>query len=205
MRNAIIATGLGVALIGLLFLAADLTPHLSPAQRVAQSAAQIQKGFVGVRPVGVWKVACLASPTIVGGTPKPSPAKPVSLGRCRTTLEIAVRNRPRQPFLILSFRPVGANKALTAIIVFPPAAKKGDAVLLGLGRNRMLKLPVRGCSKEGCVAMAELGAAARTAILSAPGSVLVLPAASPGGRRPSIRIPFFGLPAAIAAMLRAEG
>lgn len=41
MRNAIIATGLGVALIGLLFLAADLTPHLSPAQRVAQSAAQI--------------------------------------------------------------------------------------------------------------------------------------------------------------------
>lgn len=224
MRNTLIGTGLAVLLIGLLFWLDSTITHPTPEQTAALAANQIDKGFVGVRLVGVWQVACQPSPMVVGNQPKSSsaqsdasgdqeskphsgngnpPAKPVSLGRCRATLEVASPARPRRPFLTINFRLLGDDKRLTMIVRFVPIAHKGDVVLLGLGRG-VLKVPVSGCLPGSCVAITGVPNAARTALLSAPGGVLVLPSDA-SRRRLRVRVPFLGLAPSIAAIERAQG
>lgn len=80
MRQILIGLVLGALLIGGLFFAAShrarhpgaVGPNVNPAA-IQAAAAQIKAGFVGLKRVGAWEVACAASPVIVGGKKAPKP------------------------------------------------------------------------------------------------------------------------------------
>ena len=132
-----------------------------------------------------------------------TPAKPISFGRCHVTKIFRSKQNPQQAVMMVSFRQVGAEHNLVMIIRMPPLAKKGEAVILALGKQG-LKIPVLGCAeKQGCTAMGGIGAGPQAQLFSASQAVLVFPQRE-NGQRPQIRLPLTGLPEAVTAMRRAD-
>ncbi|MBI3676883.1 MAG: invasion associated locus B family protein [Proteobacteria bacterium] len=135
-------------------------------------------------------------------TPK-TPAKPISFGRCHVTKIFRSKQNPQQAVMMVSFRQIGPEHNLVMIIRMPPLAKKGEAVILALGKQG-LKIPVLGCAeKQGCTAMGGIAAGPQAQLFSASQAVLVFPQGQ-NGQRPQVRLPLTGLPEAVTAMRRAD-
>jgi len=275
MRDTVIGIVLALGLLGALFFAARLNPHVPAAavseQAFEQAAAQIKPGFVGMKTIGAWQVICQASdaaappqkppaappaapaaaeqqsqpaamplslsasgsaapagtesadtmptPHAAAGTtastasalpaspapavmPPPAPAPAISLGRCRAALLYRSKKNPKQVLVAIGFRLVGKAHALALIVRMPSIAKKGDMIVLRIGKAG-LKLPVRDCGKEGCLAAGVLAPDSQAGLLSAEQGELMLPASS-DGKLVRLPVPLAGLSAAIAALHRAE-
>ena len=115
----------------------------------------------------------------------------------------AYRDNSGRLVLTVAFRYAGAPKVLTMIVRFPPIGRKGQFLLVVLGKQSTLKLPVFDCAKDSCVAVGALVPAATSLLVSSPQARVVLPATS-DGKQYTIGIQLDGLPAALSGMQRAE-
>jgi hypothetical protein len=209
MRDTLVAILLGVALLAGLFALDRFYPHSS-----GMTASDVQSGFVGVKMIGSWQLACPTGPSGSASrapvpfslNPNPRTAAAVvagsalNLGRCRTTLVFRRKDNPKAVVLIVGFRLAGEKLAM--IVRFPALAKKGDTLAMRLAYSA-LKLPVSDCGKEGCLAAGLLGGQALDRVLASPSAVLVFPAVR-DGKPLGMLIPFGGLKESVAAMRRAE-
>ena len=194
MRDTVVGAALAIAFLALLFAAPRLLPHGIEATTRAE-IAQISKGFTGTRFIGPWVLVC--SKVHASASPKPQEV----VGPCR--MARAYRDNNGRLILTVAFRFAGAPKVLTLIVRFPPVGRKGQYLLFGLGKQSTLKLPVFACAKDSCVAVGALVPAAKSLLLSSPQAQAILPP-STDGKQYTIRISLDGLPAALAAMQRAE-
>jgi len=195
MRDTVIGAVLAIVFLSLLFAAPRLLPHGIEGTTQAE-IAQISKGFSGTRFIGSWVLVCS----------KPGPAvaneRPQAIvGPCR--MARAYRDNSGRLVLTVAFRYAGAPKVLTMIVRFPPIGRKGQFLLVVLGKQSTLKLPVFDCAKDSCVAVGALVPAATSLLVSSPQARVVLPATS-DGKQYTIGIQLDGLPAALAGMQRAE-
>jgi hypothetical protein len=194
-------------------------PHLSLGSR---ETSGIEAGFVGQKQLGSWTLACLSPATIVqnntrlpafslersSASPLPPPPESNSstnehaLGRCRAVRPYFNSASARLPIMILSFRTIGAQKALVVVLRFPPLAKKGDAIVVRLAA-KAFKLPVQECGNGGCLAAGALAADAERLLLSSKDSLIVFPA-GPDGKKRGARIPLAGAAQALASLRQAE-
>jgi hypothetical protein len=209
MRDTFIGIVLAVALVAGLFALDHFYPH-SP----STAANDVQSGFVGVKAVGAWQLACPPGPSGSASkapvpfslNPNPRTAAAVvagstlNLGRCRTTLVFRRKDNPKAVILIVGFRLAGEKLAM--IVRFPALAKKGDTLVMRLAQGA-LKLPVNDCGKDGCLTVGLLGQQALDRVLASPNAVLVFPAIR-NGKPLGMLVPFDGLKESVAAMRRAE-
>lgn len=260
MRQEAIGLVLAAALIGGLFFAVNHRAERMPATaagRPAVDAAAIQAaasaikpGFVGLKRVGAWEVACAPTPVIVGGRQAPAPEqsgpakspplplslgenKPatspsdlppaagtegnsqppaatapeekISLGRCRATQAFRRKEASKgEVALAVNFRIVGAAPGRLGLFVRLPGGKgrQGESVQLRLDKGGF-SLRVASCGNGGCMAVAVLGADVERDLLAAKGAELLIPPDA-GGKGSAIRLAFVGLPAALAAIRRAQ-
>ena len=197
MRESIAGAVLAVLFLGLLFAAPRFLPHgIEAATRT--EGAQIGPGFTGTRLIGSWDLAC--SPANRAAGVARSGAQ-MDAGRCRMARGYRARNG--QLLLAVAFRFAGPQKTLTMIVRFPPIGRQGQYLLLKLGRQGGLRLPVFGCANGSCVAVGALIPAAQSLLLSAPAAQVVLPPRA-DGKQYSIGIRLDGLAPALAGMRRAE-
>jgi len=193
MRDTIVGAVLAIVFLALLFAVPRLLPHGIEATTRAE-VAQISKGFLGTRFVGPWVLVC-------SKTPAPSPQNPQAIvGPCR--MARAYRDKAGRLILTVAFRYAGAPKVLTMIVRFPPVGQKGQYLLIVLGKTT-LKLPVFACAKDSCVAVGALVPTATGLLKAASQARVVLPP-TPEGKQYTIQIRLDDLPAALAAMQRAE-
>lgn len=208
MRNTVIALALGLLFLAGLFALPRFFAHKLPQTAPAQTAAQIEPGFAGVRRIGPWILAC--TPARKKPVPLPfsfGPAKPAaqtgqSIGRCRTFIAFRRKADPQQVILLLNFRLLGRAQRLVMLIRVPPGAKKGDIFTIRLG-EKMLKLPVSSCEAGSCLAAGSLTPREEALFYESGAAQLALP---PGknGKRLAVRVPLQGLRAAVSAMRRAQ-
>jgi invasion protein IalB len=194
MKDTVAGAVLAIIFLALLFAAPRLLPHGIEATTRAE-IAQISKGFTGSRFIGSWVLVCSKPP------PRTTQKPAESVGTCR--MARAYRDNTGRLILTVAFRFAGAPKVLTLIVRFPPVGRKGQYLLFGLGKQSTLKLPVFACAKDSCVAVGALVPAAKSLLLSASKAQVVLPL-SADGKQYTIRVNLDGLPAALAAMQRAE-
>ena len=194
MRNTVIGAVLAIIFLALMFAAPRLLPHGIEATTQAE-IARISKGFTGTRFIGSWVLVCSEPPA--PGTQKPQ----AIVGPCR--MARAYRDNNGRLILTVAFRYAGAPKVLTIIVRFPPIGRKGQFLLLVLGRQSTLKLPVFDCAKDSCVAVGALVPAATSLLEASSQAGVVLPP-TPDGKQYTIRIRLDDLPAALAGMQRAE-
>ena len=197
MRDTIAGAMLAVLFLGLLFAAPRFLPHGMEAMPRA-GWAPIASGFTGARLIGPWNLACSPAKTTTGAR---QPESRTEAGRCR--MARGYRSQNGQLLLAVAFRYAGPQKALTMIVRFPPVGRQGQYLLLRLGRQGGLRLPVFGCANGSCVAVGALIPAAQSLLLSAPSAQVVLPPRA-DGKQYSIGIRLDGLGPALAGMRRAE-
>ena len=157
MRNMLIGLVLAAVLIGGLFYAANHRAHraLGPGGQkidiaaMRTAAASIKKGFVGVKRVGAWEVACRATPLMVdaktGSPPKTdtkeaSPPLPLSLDKSSRASPAA------------SSSSQGATTTDTPKPATTPPPKTGQqtaARKVSLGRCRVTQVFTRKGVKKG--------------------------------------------------------
>ncbi len=212
MRGSIIGVVLAVLFVAGMFLLPRFVPHMVVQQNPAEAASSVETGFIGARRIGPWILACAKPdkksapmPFSLGpGKPGMSAPPPSSqpLGRCRTFLAYRAKANPKQVILMISFRLTAPAQRLAMIVRLPPIAKKGDRVTLRWGKTAAA-LPVTGCEKGLCVAVGRFQPGSEAALLSQKSAQLILPP-GPKGKRIGVDVPIFGLPAAVAAMRRAE-
>jgi invasion protein IalB len=218
MRDTIVGLVLAAFLIGGLFAADKYAPNTRPvppavavAQMATQAAADVHRGFVGTKNIGLWQLTCADKPTIMtvplkdaskpAGT-TPAKTATVKFGRCRTTLYYRRKDNPKQVMLAVTFRFIGEHNAFGVFVLMPPIVKQGDIVALRIPQG-ILKLPVAGCEPKGlCVARGALQPGAEDEFLKAKAAQLVIPQAS--GKPALLPMPMTGLDKAIDAMKRAE-
>jgi invasion protein IalB len=192
----IVGAVLAVLFLGLLFAAPRFLPRgIEAANRT--ETAQIPPGFTGMRLIGSWNLACAPVRTAAGAK-QPDPE--MAAGRCRMARGYRAQNG--QLVLAVAFRYAGPRKALTMIVRFPPVGRQGQYLLVKLGRQGGLRLPVFGCANGSCVAVGALIPAAQSLLLSAPAAQVVLPPRA-DGKQYSIGIRLDGLAPALAGMRRA--
>jgi invasion protein IalB len=194
MRDTVAGSVVAIAFLALLFAAPRLLPHGIEATTQAE-VAQISKGFSGTRFIGSWVLVCSKPAPKTGQKPQ------TVVGPCR--MARAYRDNNGRLILTLAFRYAGAPKVLTMIVRFPPVGRKGQFLLIVLGKQSTLKLPVYDCAKDSCVAVGALVPAATSLLFSASQARVVLPP-TPDGKQYTIGIRLDGLPASLAAMQRAE-
>jgi len=194
MRDTIAGSVLAIVFLALLFAAPRLLPHGIEATTQAE-VAQISKEFSGTRFIGSWVLVCSKPAS------KTDQKSQTVVGRCR--MARAYRDNSGRLILTLAFRYAGAPKVLTMIIRFPPIGRKGQFLLVVLGKQSTLKLPVFDCAKDSCVAVGALVPAATALLLSSSQGRVVLPPTS-DGKQYTIGIRLDGLPASLSAMQRAE-
>jgi|SRR5579871_3496877 len=192
MRDTVVGFALAIVFLALLFAAPQLLPHGIEATTQAE-IAQISKGFSGTRFIGSWVLVCSKPPS--------RPKSQGQIGPCR--MARAYRDNNGRLILTLAFRYAGMPKVLTMIVRFPPIGRKGQFLLLVLGKQSTLKLPVFACAKDSCVAVGALVPAATSLLLSSPQARVVLPPTQ-DGKQFTIRIQLDGLPEALSGMQRAE-
>lgn len=217
MKGPFVGVLLGIVFVAALFALSYYAPPKPRGIAPDKAAAEVERGFVGIKMIGPWQLLCLTSPEVITAPPAqtppapaaankqsaPAPAAPraISLGRCRTTLEYRQKNT-KGIFAALSFRLAGRANRLLMIVRLPVIAKPGDDVVLRLGREG-LKLKVAGCQKAGCMAAGALGEDSQAGLLSSSRAQLILPP-RPDGQRVALPVPLQGLGPAITAMRRAE-
>lgn len=194
MKNTVFGAVLAIIFLALLFAAPRLLPHGIEATTRAE-IAQISKGFSGTRFIGSWILVC--SKPSAQSTPKPQ----ANVGPCR--MARAYRDNNGRLVLTVAFRYAGTPKVLTMVVRFPPIGRKGQYLLLVLGKQSTLKLPVFGCAKDSCVAVGALVPAATSLLESAPQARVVLPPTT-DGKQYTIDIRLDDLPTALAGMQKAE-
>lgn len=194
MKDVIAGSVLAIIFLALLFAAPKLLPHGIEGTTRAE-IAQISKGFSGTRYIGSWVLVCSKLPKIAGQKPQ------AQIGPCR--MARAYRDNSGRLILTLAFRYAGLPKVLTMIVRFPPVGRKGQFLLLVLGKQSTLKLPVFDCDRDSCVAVGAMVPTATSLLLSSAQGRVVLPP-TPDGKQYTIRIQLDGLPEALAAMQRAE-
>ena len=197
MRDTIVGAVLAVLFLGLLFAAPRFLPHGIEAVSRA-GPAQIPPGFTGTRLIGSWDLACTPARTAAGAK---QPDSQKEVGRCRMARGYRAQNG--QLVLAVAFRYAGPQKALTMIVRSPPVGRQGQYLLLKLGPQGGLRLPVFGCTNGSCVAVGALIPAAQSLLLSAPAAQVVLPPRA-DGKQYSIGIRLDGLALALAGMRHAE-
>ena len=197
MRDTIVGAVLAVLFLGLLFAAPRFLPHGIEAVNRAEPA-QIPPGFTGTRLIGSWDLVCAPARTAEGAK---QPDSQKEVGRCRMARGYRAQNG--QLVLAVAFRYAGPQKALTMIVRFPPVGRQGQYLLLKLGPQGGLRLPVFGCTNGSCVAVGALIPAAQSLLLSAPAAQVVLPPRA-DGKQYSIGIRLDGLAPALAGMRHAE-
>ncbi len=153
------------------------------------------------------KAGAAAGQAKAAGSPGAEPAgkveaKKVSLGRCRVIMEFRRKAAPKQIVLTIAFRRVGAKQDKLGLFVRTVAARKGQTLVLRLGKAGF-KLPVAGCARAGCLAIGILAPGSERDFALAEAGTLILPPGKDGKRR-ALRVPFSGLPAALAALRRAQ-
>ena len=193
MRNMIVGAVLAVALIAGLFALAHYYPAKIGMQDPASSAGDIQPGFVGTKAIGPWLLICKSGPKATSDK---------SLGRCQLSLIYHRKENAKQVVLVLTFRVQGPQQHLVAIAVVPPIVKQGDEMDMQAGK-KMLRMPISICKPTECAAAVTLAPKGEADLLSVPSAALFFPAAA-NGKRSGVPVPFVGLPAAIAALRRAE-
>ena len=207
MRSTVIAAVLAIVFIAVMFALPEYLPRQSTEQNPAQIAAQIEPGFTGVRQLGPWTLACnpakknAALPLSMDGS-KSDAASVNSLGRCRAFIAFRRKADPRQVVLLVNVRLVGPSQRLAFIVRTPPILKKGDLIALQWGKQG-LGIPVVGCEKSSCVAIAGISPKDEAHLMSLRGANLVFPP-NPNGKRFAVGLPFIGLRAGVGAMRRAE-
>ncbi|HEX9159730.1 MAG TPA: invasion associated locus B family protein [Rhizomicrobium sp.] len=194
MKNTVFGAVLAIVFLALLFAAPRLLPHGIEATTQAE-VAQISRGFLGTKFIGPWILVCSKQPSPTTQTPQ------AIVGPCR--MARAYRDNNGRLVLTVAFRYAGAPKVLTVIVRFPPLGRKGQFLLIVLGKQSTLKLPVYDCAKDSCVAVGALVPAATALLESSAQARVVLPPTS-DGKQYTIGIQLDGLPAALAAMQRAE-
>jgi hypothetical protein len=213
MRSTIFGLVLAAAFLAGLFALSQYAPRAITEMTPAKIAAQVEPGFTGVRRLGPWVLACNPAPKKTAPLPFSLSGKSAqsaqtmavsanSLGRCRAFLSFSRKDNPKQIVLLMNVRLVGPTQRLVFIVRVPPVLKKGDVIALQWGKQG-LGLPVLGCDKGGCVAIAAIAPKDEPRLMSLRGASLVFPPAA-NGKRFAVRVPFFGLRPAIGAMRRAE-
>lgn len=193
MRNMIVGTILAIALVAGLFALAHYNRPQLGMQDPAAMSAEVQPGFVGTKAIGPWVLVC---------RPGPKSTNANSLGRCQLSLIYHRKENPKQVVLVLTFRVQSVAQHLVAIVVVPPIVKQGDEMDLQAGK-KLLKLPISICKKTECAAAVTLAPQGEADLLAAPSAALFFPPAA-NGKRSGVPVPFVGLPAAIAALRRAD-
>lgn len=194
MRDTLVGAVLAIVFLALLFAAPRLLPHGIEGTTQAE-IAQISKGFLGTRFIGSWVLVCSKTPALASQNPQ------AIVGPCR--MARAYRDNNGRLVLTVAFRYAGAPKVLTMIVRFPPIGRKGQFLLVVLGKQSTLKLPVFDCAKDSCVAVGALVPAATALLESSAQARVVLPP-TPDGKQYTIGIRLDGLPVALAGMQRAE-
>ncbi|MGN6515187.1 MAG: invasion associated locus B family protein [Rhizomicrobium sp.] len=193
MRNMIVGTVLAVLLVAGLFALAHYYRPTVGLQDPASVAADVQPGFIGVKRLGPWLLAC---------KPASKSAAADNLGRCQVSLIYRRQKNPKQTVLVVTFRTQGPKQQLAAIVVVPPIVKKGDEMDLQAGA-KILRLPISVCKPTECVAAVVLTPKGEADLLSAPNGALFFPP-NASGKRTGVPVPFMGVVPAISAMRRAQ-
>jgi hypothetical protein len=222
MRNTLIGAGLAAVLIVALFAAAHYgsRPTISKAAHAPSNpeeiAAQIKQDFIGEQPFGSWKLVCGAQHELP--TPPPTPGhengnssgKPAAnavppgwkIPRCRVLLGLRNPKKPDQEVRI-TFRAVGAKRALAVFLRFPPEElQTGDTVTFRVGSTEW-PVTVSACSARFCLGIRSLRFTELPALESA--KQLSLAFKPVGNAQPVVvPIPVDGLTPAIRVMQRID-
>ncbi|HEY2445397.1 MAG TPA: hypothetical protein VGI20_06635, partial [Rhizomicrobium sp.] len=159
MRDSIAGVVLAAIFLALLFAAPRFLPHGVEAMTRSE-IAEIVPGFAGTRLIGSWDLACASAPK-----PSAPQGSRTDVGRCR--MARGYRSKNGQLVLAIAFRYAGPQKALTMIVRFPPVGGQGQYLLVRLGRQGGLRLPVYGCNAGSCVAVGALIPAAQSLLQTA--------------------------------------
>lgn len=197
MKNVLLGIVMALVFMAGLFAAAHYLKRPTPEAEAKAVAEGVKPGFVGNKQIGVWVLACAdKTRTISAKDSKPA----VTIGRCRTSLQLRRRDNPNRVALGLNFRLIGPR--LTMVLRIPPVAKKGDDLIVELG-HKGLKLPVAGCGKTECIAIAGLPNGTEAQLFSGHRGAVIFPV-GPNGKRRIIPFPLTGLPDAVSALKRAS-
>lgn len=197
MKNLVLGVALALVFLAGLFAAAHYLKRPTPEAEAQTSAETIKPGFVGNKQIGVWVLTCAdKARTISAKDGKPA----VEIGRCRINLQLRRRDTPERVAMGLNFRLIGPR--LTMVLRIPPAAQKGEDVVVEFGRKG-LKLPVAGCGKTECIAIAGLPNGTESQLFSGHYGAVIFPAGTNGKRR-VMPFPLTGLSDAVSALRRAS-
>ncbi len=197
MKNVVLGVVLAFVFLAGLFAAAHYLKRPTPEAEAQAASESIKPGFVGNKQIGVWTLTCAdKARNIPAKDGKPA----ITIGRCRVTLQLRRRDNPQRVAMGLNFRFIGPR--LTIVLRIPPFARRGDDLVVEFGRKG-LKLPVAGCGKTECIAIAGLPDKTDNQVFAGHRGAVIFPAGSNGKRR-IIPFPITGLSDAVSALKHAS-
>jgi invasion protein IalB len=119
--------------------------------------ANIEPGFVGQQPFGLWTLVCQNAKRPV--TPPAAGQEQPPKRLCRTNARMTVRGPNNAVLLAAGFNVVMMDTKKTAAILFrlPPSARAADSANFAIDENTMFKAPLR-CSEKECIVQGALPA-----------------------------------------------
>ncbi len=201
------------AVAAVLFLGALLYVGFGIPPNPPSVYADVNSGFVGIKTYGAWRLVCAKPsaadeaaksggiPLSLGGTPPAAQASPFR--RCLTLLLVPRRDNPRAVVLAISFRNAKAGTKTALIVHFPVLGKQGDTLGFQVDTKGALKLPVRQCGQNGCIAAGYLSNDVRNLIAAGQRGVVLFPTKK-DGKPLYVIINLTGLKDSLGAMERAE-
>lgn len=202
MRDSAIGLALGLVLLAGLFAADRYLP------RTGVENPAISPDFVGARHMGDWLLVCapFSRPSRVpipfSLTPNSAARAPAPLGRCRLSLLMARKDRPRQIVLAAHFRLTGQVHALTLILRFPPVGQGGRWVAVRTA-GKAFRVPIIGCSQRLCTAGGRVGGPIESLLAKEMPAQLALPAAN-NSKPLVLPLPLKGLKDGLSALRKVE-
>ena len=213
-------------LVGALAAGAMLALYLvlgapSAAELVSLSKGQprIVPGFIGMARFGQWRLICVPGPAQPDGltdqsvlptdATAASAAKAPKANACRINQEMPVSPQgpasaeaPGQVLVAANFRLVGPRRMPAAMLRIPVTARPGDPVALRFEDGAQVPTMVRDCAATECLAAGSLTDAEWDHLSTAKSLQVTFPVT--GRQWVLLDLPLEGLPAAIAALHRAE-
>jgi invasion protein IalB len=204
MKDTIAGVVLAVLFLTGLFAAAHYLPH-GARNLPTVAPIQIPAGFVGNRMIGPWDLLCGPKPQLQNNKTQQDSEHPAAAlaaaGHCR--LAHGYVNGDGKLILMIAFRMIGPQRAVAMLVRFPPAAKKGDIVLVKFGQVG-LRLPVYSdCPTSVCIAVGALVPVAESLLASAGAAQVILPPRA-DGKRITIGIRLDGIGPGLRGLRRAE-
>jgi|GEM_PF-2299933 len=212
--RAAMLTGSGLALFAVAALYVVLgTPSAGDILARVRGEPSITRGFIGMAQFGQWRLICAPGPAPLNGlTPPagvPAPVNAPAANACRINQEMpapqekeVAASQAAKVLIAANFSLVGERRSPVAMLRLPPTARPGDVIAVRFDDGTTVKTVVRDCAEAECFATGALTEGDWTRLTVARSLQVTFPVA--GRQWVLLDLSVEGLPAAIAALARAE-